>query len=120
MVDNQLRTRLPTTFTSLFPGSVDLAYSIIPLIPSMEQPLKGQVQVAFADSLIVVWQVLIGISGMGMLSALLMKGLPLHGAVDKEWTLKEKEGKEMLNRSDDGGSGSGSVVELGEREVSVA
>lgn len=117
MVDNQLRARLPTAFTSLFPGSVDLAYSIIPQIPSMEQPLKEQVQVAFADSLIVVWQVLIGISGMGLLSALLMKGLPLHGAVDKEWTIKE--GKEML-QSDDGGNEIRSDGEIGEGKVSVA
>ena len=35
---------------------------------------------------------MLGISGIGVLAALLMKGLPLHTHVDEQWGLEEKEG----------------------------
>ena len=42
------------------------------------------------------WQVLIGIGGMGLLVSLVMKCLPLHTDVDKNWGLKENRSGKTL------------------------
>ena len=55
----------------------------------LEEPLQTQVREAFADSLAVVWRVMIGIAGMGFLSSLAMKSLPLHTQVDEKWGLEQ-------------------------------
>ena len=72
-----------------FPQGVAIAYSIIPVIPSLEEPLRTEVRVAFADSIAVIWRVMIGIAGIGFLVSLMMKGLPLHTQVDERWGLEE-------------------------------
>ena len=90
VVQTQLTSRLPATFLQQFPQGVAVAYSIIPVIPTLEEPLRTQVRVAFAESLAVVWRVLIGISGLGLLASLPMKGLPLHTQVDTQWGLEEQ------------------------------
>ena len=74
-----------------------MAYSLVPEIKSLEEPLRSSVQVAFADSIAVIWQVMIGISAIGLLSCLLMRGIPLNMDVDDSWAL-EPEGK--VARSD--------------------
>ena len=38
-----------------------------------------------------IWQVLTGISGLGLLCSLPMKGLPLHTQVDEKWGMDGKE-----------------------------
>lgn len=86
----QLSRRLPAEFVNGLPGGVSLAYSVIPVIPSLPEPLHTEVRVAFADSIQVLWQVMIGIAGIGLLSSLLMKGLSLHTQVDEEWGMAEK------------------------------
>ncbi|KAJ7250496.1 major facilitator superfamily domain-containing protein [Mycena haematopus] len=88
VLQNELGKRLPPAFSGQFPGGTPTAYSIIPLIRTLPEPLKGQIQVAFADSLRVVWQVLLGVSGAGLLVSLAMEGLPLHTSVDKKWLEK--------------------------------
>ncbi|THH07858.1 hypothetical protein EW146_g9180 [Bondarzewia mesenterica] len=70
-------------------GYNSIAYATIPLISGLPEPLKMDVRVAFADSLKVIWQVFVGITGLGLLSSLVMKHLPLHTAVDKDWSLEE-------------------------------
>ncbi len=102
MLQNELKKKLPLDFVNQFPQGTAIAYSIIPLVPSLEEPLKSTVQVAFADSLKVLWQVLIGVAGLGFVSCALMKGLPLHTSLseDHDYALKKKpvpttEGEEM-------------------------
>lgn len=58
----------------------------------MEEPLRTEVRNAFAGSLQTLWRVSIGLSGLGLLVSLGMKGLPLHTAVDGNWGLKEGDG----------------------------
>ena len=94
MLQNELKQRVPPSFLENFPGGVAIAYALIPQIPTLPEPLKGDVQDAFAGSLQVVWQVLIGIGGIGFLSSLCMEGLPLHNALDKDWTLDAERSKE--------------------------
>lgn len=87
VLQNELRKRLPVELASQIPGGAAIAYSAIPLIKSLPEPLQSQVRAAFADSLTVVWQVFLGITALGLLSSLLMKRLPLHTNVDRRWTM---------------------------------
>lgn len=66
-----------------------MAYSIIPLIPTLDEPFRTSVRVAFADSLRVYWEVLIGVAAAGLAASLLMKALPLHTSLDKDWGLND-------------------------------
>ncbi|KAF8585267.1 MFS general substrate transporter [Ramaria rubella] len=91
ILQNELHWRLPPEFLSQFPEGVAIAYSVIPQIRSLPQPLKDEVRQAFMDSLRPIWNVLAGVCGLGLLSSLFMKGLPLHTATDDEWALKQAE-----------------------------
>lgn len=93
MLQNELSKRLPESFVNQFPAGSAIAYSIIPVIPTLEEPLKTTVRVAFAESLKVFWQVLIGVAGLGFVSCAFMKGLPLHTklAEDHEFALNTKK-----------------------------
>lgn len=72
------------------PQGVQVAYAIIPQIPSLPGGLQDEVRGAFAGSVRVVWQVMIGISGAGLLTCLLMKELPLRTDMDETWGLQEE------------------------------
>ncbi|KAJ7167213.1 major facilitator superfamily domain-containing protein [Mycena crocata] len=85
VLQNELTARLPSAFLAKFPGGTQIAFAIIPSIRDLPQPLKDEVRHAFAGSLHVLWNVLAGISGIGLLFSLLMKHLPLHTSVDKDW-----------------------------------
>ena len=93
VLQNELKTRLPTSFSVNFPQGTAIAYSIIPLIRTLPEPLKTEIRVAFAESLRVVWQVLIGISAVGLIASLAMKRLPLHTEVDEKWGIEHTEAK---------------------------
>ena len=88
VLQNQLHKRLPAAFTAQLQEGVALAYSAIPAIGGLQDPLQSEVREAFAQSIIVIWQVMIGIAGIGLLSTLLMKALPLHTQVDERWGLE--------------------------------
>ena len=92
ILQNGLRSRLPAQFVESFPRGVEVAYSIIPLVKSLDDPFKKQVQDAFAASLQVMWRVMIAFSGLGFIVSLMMKSLPLHTEIDREWGLKGNEG----------------------------
>jgi predicted MFS family arabinose efflux permease len=102
ILQNELGKRLPSDFASRFPEGVSIAYSIIPLIRTLPEPLKGQIQIAFADSLKVVWQALAGIAGGGLVVSLAMKGLKLHSEVDAKWGLNENSVESDLEASKEG------------------
>lgn len=88
MLQTQLSSRLPPTFLEQFPQGVAIAYSVVPVIPTLPEPLRTEVRVAFADSISVIWDVMAGIAGMGLLASLAMKGLPLHTELDERWGLE--------------------------------
>lgn len=73
---------------------MNLAYSVIPLIRSLDEPLKHSVQIAFGEALAVVWQTMIGIIGIGLLASLMMKDVPLHTYTDKKWDVQEGQSPE--------------------------
>ena len=56
-----------------------------------DEPLRSQVRNAFGDGFAVIWRVMAGISGIGLLSTVLMKGLRLHTEIDERWGLELTE-----------------------------
>jgi hypothetical protein len=85
VLQNGLAQRLPVQFRVLFPQGAETAYSAIPLISSLQDPLRSAVRTAFADGLRTMWFVLIGISALGLACSLLMEAIPLHTKTDDEW-----------------------------------
>ncbi|KAF8906624.1 major facilitator superfamily domain-containing protein [Mucidula mucida] len=105
VLQNELQRRLSRTLPEFFeanPGGVTIAYALIPSIRSMDDSLRSSVQTAFAESLKVLWEVLIGVAALGGLVSLLMRGLPLHSYTDEKWAVMEKSGgtsdKEVASR----------------------
>ena len=93
-MQNVLLNKLPKSFTSQFPQGVQIAYAIIPTISRLPEPLKSQVRAAFALATRLIWQVMIGISGAGFLSVLLMRELKLREERDAQWGLQDEKDKE--------------------------
>ena len=91
VLQNQLGNRLPQAFLEQLGGrsDINLIYSVIPTIKTLEEPLKNQVRDAFASSTAMVWQIMAGIAGIGVLASLLMPGLPLPNLKDDKWQLDE-------------------------------
>jgi hypothetical protein len=56
----------------------------------MPQPLKDQVRAVFAQSTMLIWQVMIGISGLGLMTCLLMREVEMRKSMDEKWGLKER------------------------------
>jgi hypothetical protein len=76
---------LPASFLKQFPQGVEIAFETIPIIPSLNQPLKGDVRNTFGIALKVVWQVVLGISIAVMLCNIGMKQLKLHTEINEDW-----------------------------------
>ncbi|EIM85230.1 iron permease [Stereum hirsutum FP-91666 SS1] len=89
ILQNSLQSRLPPSFIATLPQGTQLAYSIIPLISSLTEPLKTQVRVAFAESAQLIWRVMIGISLAGLLSCGLMREVEMRTDMDETWALRE-------------------------------
>ncbi|KAI0045564.1 MFS general substrate transporter [Auriscalpium vulgare] len=90
VLQNQLKHNLPPAYLAKFPQGADLAFAAIPSIPTLPEPLKSEVRKAFADALRVVWEVLAGVTGVGIISSLFMKHYTLHTMVDEDFGRKEK------------------------------
>ena len=88
MLQTQLKKRLPIAFLSQLPGGVSIAFSAIPAIGDLPEPARSEVRQAFAESVTVIWQVMTGIAGIGLVASLAMKGLPLHTEVDEKWGMQ--------------------------------
>ncbi|KAH8826952.1 Mfs1.2 [Flagelloscypha sp. PMI_526] len=91
ILQNQLRHSLPVEMITLLPPGVqDLAYGSIVVLRKIKDPvILLQARTAYADSLRVLWLVLCGASGFGLLVALLMQDIPMHTYTDEKWDLKE-------------------------------
>jgi hypothetical protein len=87
ILQNELQKHIPSEFLLQFPQGTAVAYATIPLIPTLSEPLRDEIRAAFAASLKVVWEVLAGISALGLVTSIFMRGLPLHTAIDKDWIL---------------------------------
>ncbi len=93
ILQNQLKSKLPEAFFAQFPegASIDVLYAAIPTIASLPEPLRTEIQDAFADSFSVIWKVMVGFCGAGLLSVFLLKEIPMLQQTDETYGLKPKE-----------------------------
>ena len=104
VLQNQLSKQLPAQYASTLAKGTSIAYAAIPLLPTIPEPLQTEVRDAFARSLVVLWEVMIGISGIGLLTVLLMKEIEMRTDVDQQWGLeKEKSDDTRLASSVEAG-----------------
>ena len=71
-------------------------YALIPELSTLPGQTLTEVQVAFAESLVVLWRVLAGVCGCGLVASLFMRGLPLHTTLDEDWALKNEKVVESM------------------------
>lgn len=90
-MQNELKKKLPLEFTSQLPAGTQLAYAAIPKINALPEALRSQVRAAFADSIRVVWYVMLGISALGLLSTVLMREVAMTNTLDTQWGLQTDE-----------------------------
>ena len=89
VLQNQLKSRLPPAFLAQLPEGLEITYAAIPNIRNLAEPLRREVQDAFAQSLDVLWQVMIGLAGLGFLSALVMREIKMTTATDERFGLHD-------------------------------
>ncbi|KAK0191701.1 iron permease [Armillaria mellea] len=97
ILQNQLIKKLPQQLLTQFSSQGDVVFDVIPLLQELEEPLLGEVRAAFASSLQRIWQVMAGISGVGLLVSLFMRHVSLHTSVDSDWGAVEKQGPDQRN-----------------------
>lgn len=77
---------------------MEIAYAVIPMIHNLEEPLRSQVRQAFSLSMSIVWKTMVGISGLGVLTLLLMREVPMNISTDETYGLEmENRGKDSLD-----------------------
>lgn len=98
ILQNELGTRLPPEFLQTVLGNtkanssnINLAYSVIPVIRTLPEPLKYEVHIAFSESLAVIWKTMTGIVGIGLLASLMMRDVQMHKYVDEKWNIPAEE-----------------------------
>lgn len=91
ILQNQLNTHLSPAFRATFPPGSDLAYSAIPAIAALPPSLQTAVRAAFAAGFRLMWRVLLGFCGAGLLSVALQKHVVLHEKMDERWGMIERE-----------------------------
>ncbi|KAJ3556504.1 hypothetical protein NM688_g1993 [Phlebia brevispora] len=96
ILQNQLSQKLPAQFLAQFPGGAEIAFSVIPTIAMLPEPLKREVQDIFASGISRIWYVMAGVSAAGFVVSLFMKGLPLHTEVDDKWGMSEEKPEKAL------------------------
>ncbi|KAJ7124420.1 iron permease [Mycena epipterygia] len=89
ILQNMLRNKLPPAFIAQFPPGFEIAYAAIPAIRELEDPLQKDVQRAFAESMAVIWQTMIGVSGVGLVLSFFMEEVPMGTTVDENYALQE-------------------------------
>ncbi|KAG9076503.1 hypothetical protein FRC06_009474 [Ceratobasidium sp. 370] len=94
VLQTELSHRLPMQFSAQFPGGSDLAFAAIPFIAGLEELLRSQVQAAFANALGVLWKVMVGVAGMGLVSTILMKEVEMKTETDDKWAIEQKDVKD--------------------------
>lgn len=89
ILQNGLKSRLPSTFLSQFPSGAEISYAIIPLIKSLPDPvLRAQVKAAFAGSISVIWLWVVGLAAAGLIATLPMRQWSLATTLDGNWGLE--------------------------------
>ena len=88
ILQNELKRTLPAAFVSMFPDGVEIAYAAIPQIRLLDDPLNAEVRKAFASSMSLIWQTMIGISGLGLLTVALLHEVPMKAITNERYGLE--------------------------------
>ncbi|THH32797.1 hypothetical protein EUX98_g1387 [Antrodiella citrinella] len=91
VLQNQLKKKLPPAFIAQFPDGLEIAYAAIPVISNLQEPLRTEVRVAFADSMSIIWKTMIGISALGLISLTFMKEIKMVSHTDATYGLSEND-----------------------------
>lgn len=105
ILQNQLKKNLPEAFVTQFPEGTQIAYAAIPVLHKLPNPLQLEVREAFATSMTVIWKVMIGISGLGLLTLPLLREVPMNQSTDENF------GLEVKNKVEEAGGESGLTEE---------
>ncbi|KAF8313799.1 iron permease [Clavulina sp. PMI_390] len=92
ILQNALTHSLPADLRSTFPAGAEISYALIPLIPTLPEPLRSEVRKAFADAIRQIWYVGIGLSGLGLLLTLPAKAVTLSLITDENWGFEQGTG----------------------------
>ena len=98
-LNNELSSRLPAEYLASLPHGAGSAFGAITQISSIPEPLRSAIRLAFADSLRVIWYIVIGLSGLGLLVSLAIRSLPLESKTDAEWDLEHPHSKVLDKES---------------------
>jgi len=99
ILQNELKKKLPTSFLTQFPQGVEIAFETIPIIPRLPQPLRDDVRNTFGIALKTIWQLVLGISIVGILVSIGLKQLELHTDIDGDWGRKDLPDDQKLRQS---------------------
>ncbi|KAI0686124.1 iron permease [Earliella scabrosa] len=94
ILQNQLKDKLPAEFVAMFPHDIDIAFAAIPVIRALDESLRDAVQLAFAESMATIWKVMIGISGLGLLTVFALKEIPMSTTTDDNYGLESARNKD--------------------------
>ena len=90
-MQNELRRFLPAQFAQQFPQGTDIAFAVIPIIPTLPEDLQFSIRVAFSQSMRLMWIFAAGFTGIALIAGLFMKALPLHTQTDRNWGIREDQ-----------------------------
>lgn len=91
-MQSQLVKRLPASVLPPDASKTQIAFALIPSIPTLPAAERDAVRAAFADSLTVAWWIIFGITCVGLVASLAMGNHKMAEKVDKKWQAKEGEG----------------------------
>lgn len=94
---NQLANKLPAEFAASLPGGPASAFAAIPKIEFLPEPLRSEVQIAFAESLKTIWYVLIGLGAVGFAISFGIKSIPLNTTTDESWGIVNKNAESQTS-----------------------
>ncbi|SCZ89118.1 BZ3500_MvSof-1268-A1-R1_Chr1-1g00969 [Microbotryum saponariae] len=91
ILQNELSRHLPPEVVSSHFANAKYAYSAIPDIHLLPEPVQLHVRRAFAQSLRTVWIVMIGLSGITFILSCFIEDVPLTTETDENWGVSEKK-----------------------------
>lgn len=101
VLQSELVRRLPASVIPTDASRSQIAFALIPSIPSLPQAERDAVRAAFADSLSVAWWILFGITCVGLVASLAMGNHKMAEKVDQKWQAKN-EGNDKQVSSEEG------------------
>ncbi|KAF9477032.1 iron permease [Pholiota conissans] len=106
ILQNALKRKLPESAIlgqeQVLTNGQQLAYAIVPLIPTLPQPLQLEVSQAFLESFREVWIAFAICAAIGLCSWFAMKNYPLKKSIDGKWGIdrSKKEPEKKMDEKD--------------------